>query len=415
MDKKSIQKYNVKNKVNTTAHSQPKSCDLLSKLSDEELSMLNSLVLEAKSSHTLVTIDMIEALFFMNRISDIKSYLSDLKLYDFESDIVDISELNDDTDYEDDFKNNDSNKDFVNDNYYVETDAVQETFRQYLNEISKYPLLTKEEEFELATAYQKTHDIEYRNKLVQHNLRLVISIAKKYANLSVPILDLVQTGNLGLITAVDKFDPTLGFRFSTYATWWIKQAITRAVNNDARIIRLPAHAIESAQRIKKAKIVLKEELGREPQIKELCQYMNEHELYDKTIGSISEYNIRLYSMFYDSNNFISLDTPIDNKDGDNDSTIGDFIANDSIGPEETAINTNTREVLLDVMKLILSDKEYNVISQRYGLEGGIPLTLDQIGKKYDVSRERIRQIESKALRKLYKSHRSRKALLNLYE
>lgn len=409
-------------------------------LNENDRNTLDSLVRDAKSNNSKISIDMLETLFSMTIIPKIKNYLISKDLYDSDSEIFSIPDLDEDTepilsniiDIEDEanldietYERNIDNHGHIEDKDEDEEESepkltgdptMLDSVRQYLLEIGQYELLTKEEEIDLATKYKETGKIVYRNKLINHNLRLVVSIAKKYAVActSMTIMDIVQCGNLGLMTAVEKFDPKLGFRFSTYASWWIKQSIIRSMSNDDRIIRLPVHAVEQGARIRRARAELKEKYDREPSIEDICNYMNENKLYTNSVTSLTEYDIRLYMMFYDNNNFISLDTPVQDSDGSKDTVVGDFIPANQPTPEELSIKSNSEEVILKLMREVLNEKEFEVICHRFGFSNGNMMTLDMIGKKYNVSRERIRQIEAKALRKLFRSHKSRIILRQLY-
>lgn len=266
----------------------------------------------------------------------------------------------------------------------------------YLKEIGIYPLLTLDEEIELAKKI-KNNDNDARKKLTESNLRLVVSIAKKYVGRGLSFLDLIQEGNLGLIKAVDKFDYDKGYKFSTYATWWIRQAITRAIADQSRTIRIPVHMSEVINKTYRWSRNLLQELGREPTTAEIAEKMG-----------VSEDKVR--EVLKISSDPISLDTPIGEED---DSHLGDFIKDETIvGPEEAASYT----VLQDQIKSLLdtlTPREKRVIMLRFGLNDGKSRTLEEVGKEFDVTRERIRQIEAKALRKL--RHPSRARFLKGYD
>lgn len=261
------------------------------------------------------------------------------------------------------------------------------SFRTYLKEIGQYPLLTQEEEFNYAKAYKETQDPSAKEALVNHNLRLVVNIAKKFIGTGVPLPDLVQEGNLGLMRAVDTFDPDKGFRFSTYATWWIKQAVTRAIANDGRTIRLPVHAYEALLKYQK---FIKEWNSTNPGV----ALPSDEEIIEKLgIRESTFAQITLYQP-----DVVSLSTPIGEEQ---DSTIGDFIADDSMDIEAQTDLIDLRDSIEKVLHdKCFNAKEVDIIKKRFGFETGTPMTLDEIGKIYGVTRERIRQIESKALRKL---------------
>lgn len=261
------------------------------------------------------------------------------------------------------------------------------SFRTYLKELGKYPLLTQEEEFNYAKAYKETQDPSAKEALVNHNLRLVVNIAKKFIGTGVPLPDLVQEGNLGLMRAVDTFDPDKGFRFSTYATWWVKQAVTRAIANDGRTIRLPVHAHEALLKYQK---FIKEWNSTNPGValpsdEEIIEKLG---IRENTFAQITRYQPDI----------VSLSTPIGEEQ---DSTIGDFIADDSMDVEAQTDLIDLRDSIEKVLHdKCFNAKEVDIIKKRFGFETGTPMTLEEIGKIYGVTRERIRQIEAKALRKL---------------
>lgn len=265
--------------------------------------------------------------------------------------------------------------------------AYTDSFRTYLKELGKYPLLTQEEEFNYAKAYKETQDPSAKEALVNHNLRLVVNIAKKFIGTGVPLPDLVQEGNLGLMRAVDTFDPDKGFRFSTYATWWVKQAVTRAIANDGRTIRLPVHAYEALLKYQK---FIKEWNSTNPGV----ALPSDEEIIEKL--GIRE-NIFAQITRYQPD-IVSLSTPIGEEQ---DSTIGDFIADDSMDVEAQTDLIDLRDSIEKVLHdKCFNAKEVDIIKKRFGFETGTPMTLEEIGKIYGVTRERIRQIEVKALRKL---------------
>lgn len=263
--------------------------------------------------------------------------------------------------------------------------------RMYLKEIGKVPLLTAEEERELAIRMQNG-DEEAKNKLCESNLRLVVSIAKRYLNRGLTFLDLIQEGNLGLIKAVDKFDYTKGFKFSTYATWWIRQAITRSIADQARTIRIPVHMVETINKLIRIQRQLLQELGREPTAEEIAKEMGITVEKVREIKKISQ-------------DPVSLETPIGEE---GDSHLGDFIPDDDVpAPVDAAAYSMLKEQLMEVLDT-LSEREKKVLMLRFGLEDGRPRTLEEVGKEFNVTRERIRQIEAKALRKLRHPSRSKK-------
>ena len=268
---------------------------------------------------------------------------------------------------------------------------IDDPVRMYLREIGKIPLLSFDQELELAKEILNGSE-EAKQKLSESNLRLVVSIAKKYVGRGMLLLDLVQEGNMGLIKAVEKFDYTKGYKFSTYATWWIRQAITRAIADQARTIRIPVHMVETINKLIRTSRHLLQQLGREPTPEELAQEMEMP--LDKVI--------EIQKIAQDP---VSLETPIGEED---DSHLGDFIQDeDSPAPQDSAAYTLLREQLEDVMKT-LTPREAKVLKLRFGLDDGRTRTLEEVGKEFNVTRERIRQIEAKALRKLRHPSRSKK-------
>lgn len=268
---------------------------------------------------------------------------------------------------------------------------TDDAVRMYLKEIGKVPLLTGDEEKELAIRMENG-DEEAKKKLCESNLRLVVSIAKRYLNRGLSFLDLIQEGNLGLIKAVDKFDYTKGYKFSTYATWWIRQAITRSIADQARTIRIPVHMVETINKLIRISRQLLQELGREPSAEEIAKEMGITVEKVREIKKISQ-------------DPVSLETPIGEEE---DSHLGDFIPDDDVpAPVEAAAYSMLKEQLMEVLDT-LSDREKKVLMLRFGLEDGRPRTLEEVGKEFNVTRERIRQIEAKALRKLRHPSRSKK-------
>ena len=267
---------------------------------------------------------------------------------------------------------------------------TDDAVRMYLKEIGKVPLLTGAEERELAIRMEQG-DEEAKKKLCESNLRLVVSIAKRYLNRGLSFLDLIQEGNLGLIKAVDKFDYTKGYKFSTYATWWIRQAITRSIADQARTIRIPVHMVETINKLIRISRQLLQELGREPTSEEIAKEMGITVEKVREIKKISQ-------------DPVSLETPIGEEE---DSHLGDFIPDDDVpAPVEAAAYSMLKEQLMEVLDT-LSDREKKVLMLRFGLEDGRPRTLEEVGKEFNVTRERIRQIEAKALRKLRHPSRSK--------
>lgn len=274
---------------------------------------------------------------------------------------------------------------------FLERGNAEDPVRMYLKEIGKIPLLSSEEEIELAKRMEEG-DEEAKKRLSEANLRLTVSIAKRYSGRGMQFLDLIQEGNLGLIKAVEKFDYRKGYKFSTYATWWIRQAITRAIADQARTIRIPVHMVETMNRVNRTSRRLLQEYGREPTPEEIAEVMN---LPVERVLEISKI----------SQEPVSLETPIGEEE---DSHLGDFIQDEHIPvPADEAAHTLLREQLEMVMDT-LSEREQKVLALRFGLEDGKPHTLEEVGREFQVTRERIRQIEAKALRKLRHPTRSRK-------
>ncbi len=271
------------------------------------------------------------------------------------------------------------------------TIVMDDPVRVYLKEIGRVPLLTSEEEIELAIRIAED-DKKAKQRLAEANLRLVVSIAKRYVGRGMQFLDLIQEGNLGLIKAVEKFDYTKGFKFSTYATWWIRQAITRAIADQARTIRIPVHMVETINKVKKTSSQLLHKNGHDPSAEEIAEELN------MTPDKVREI-LRL------AQEPVSLETPIGEEE---DSHLGDFIPDDeALSPADAASISLLKEQLSEVLKT-LTPREEKVLSLRFGLEDGHPRTLEEVGKEFNVTRERIRQIEAKALRKLRHPSRSKK-------
>ena len=269
--------------------------------------------------------------------------------------------------------------------------AVDDPVRMYLKEIGKVPLLTAQEEIELAKRMEDG-DEEAKQKLCEANLRLVVSIAKKYVGRGMLFLDLIQEGNLGLIKAVDKFDWKKGYKFSTYATWWIRQAITRSIADQARTIRIPVHMVETINKLIRVSRQLIQEKGREATPEEIAEEMG-----------ISEEKVR--EILKIAQEPVSLETPIGEEE---DSHLGDFIPDEDVpAPAEAAAFSMLKEQLVEVLDT-LTEREQKVLKLRFGLDDGRARTLEEVGKRFDVTRERIRQIEAKALRKLRHPSRSKK-------
>ena len=271
---------------------------------------------------------------------------------------------------------------------------ADDSVRLYLREIGKIPLLTPEEEAELAQRIVKG-DKKAKDKMVESNMRLVVSIAKRYGGRGLDFLDLIQEGNTGLLRAVEKFDPDKGFKFSTYATWWVRQAITRAIADQARTIRIPVHMVETINKVLRTTRKLTAELNREPTNEEIAKALDmEPEKID--------YVMRI------KQDIASLDASVGRDGDDEDSVLGDFVEDeDRDSPEDSAANQILKEQLSEIIAT-LTDREQKIIRLRFGIGGGRPHTLEEVGNEFDVTRERIRQIEAKALSKLRKNKDTKK-------
>ena len=311
------------------------------------------------------------------------------ELYNFlvENDIDIVSE-----DGSDDASGEEITQDMSVENLTLSKDVkINDPVRMYLKEIGRINLLTSDEEFEYAKRAEEG-DEEAKRLLAESNLRLVVSIAKRYVGRGMLFLDLIQEGNIGLMKAVDKFDPTKGYKFSTYATWWIRQAITRAIADQARTIRVPVHMVETINKLARIQRQLTQELNREPTDEEIAEKLG------ITVEKVRE----VYKISQDP---VSLETPIGEED---DSHLGDFIRDErTMGPEEYATIEMLKEELRGVLAT-LTDREEKVLRLRFGLDDGQCRTLEEVGQIFGVTRERIRQIEAKALRKLRHPSRSRK-------
>ena len=271
---------------------------------------------------------------------------------------------------------------------------ADDSVRLYLREIGKIPLLTSEEEADLAQRIVKG-DKAAKDKMVESNMRLVVSIAKRYGGRGLDFLDLIQEGNTGLLRAVDKFDPEKGFKFSTYATWWVRQAITRAIADQARTIRIPVHMVETINKVLRTTRKLTAELNREPTNEEIAEELGmDPEKVD--------YVMRI------KQDIASLDASVGREGDDEDSVLGDFVEDEErISPEDSAANQILKEQLSEIIST-LTDREQKIIRLRFGIGGGRPHTLEEVGNEFDVTRERIRQIEAKALSKLRKNKETKK-------
>ena len=303
-----------------------------------------------------------------------------------EFDEPNIDEVDDDEEAED--------LDALNAGQYLD-DISDDSVRLYLREIGKIPLLSAEEEMELAQRVIQG-DKRAKDKMAEANMRLVVSIAKRYSGRGLDFLDLIQEGNTGLLRAVEKFDPDKGFKFSTYATWWIRQAITRAIADQARTIRIPVHMVETINKLLRTQRRMTQELNREPTIEELSK---ELDMEPEKI----EYVMKI------KQDISSLDAGVGRDGDEEDSVLGDFIEDeDTVSPEESATNQLLKEQVNDVLSS-LSDREQTIVRMRFGLDNGKSHTLEEVGQEFAVTRERIRQIEAKALAKLRK-HKDAKKL-----
>ena len=325
------------------------------------------------------------------------------RIYDFlDKKHVDVLKMSNDDDMDPDLFSEDEDADPEDDIDVEHIDlsvpegiGVDDPVRMYLKEIGKVPLLSPDEEIELAKKIE-LGDEEAKKKLAESNLRLVVSIAKRYAGRGMQLLDLIQEGNLGLIKAVEKFDYRKGYKFSTYATWWIRQAITRAIADQARTIRIPVHMVETINRLVRTQRQLVQKLGREATPEELAKEL------DMPVERVRE-------IMKISQDPVSLETPIGEEE---DSHLGDFIQDNNVEvPADAATYTLLHEQLMDVLST-LTEREQKVLRLRFGLDDGRPRTLEEVGRQFNVTRERIRQIEAKALRKL--RHPSRSKILKDY-
>ncbi len=355
-------------------------------ISEEEKAKISSIIQEAKENGKITYADL------ATKLNDVNPDKLDSVFDEFEKVGVDL--LPDDFDEEPDIEDlkevEELKLEEITENTF-EGINVDDPVRMYLREIGKIPLLTFEEELDLAQKILEG-DEEAKQKLAESNLRLVVSIAKKYVGRGMLFLDLIQEGNMGLIKAVEKFDYTKGFKFSTYATWWIRQAITRAIADQARTIRIPVHMVETINKLIRTSRNLLQQLGREPTPEEIAQEM------EIPIEKV----IEIQKIAQDP---VSLETPIGEEE---DSHLGDFIQDeDSPAPHDAASYTLLKEQLEEVMNT-LTPREAKVLKLRFGLEDGKSRTLEEVGKEFNVTRERIRQIEAKALRKLRHPSRSKK-------
>ena len=354
---------------------------------------LKNLVALAKKKKNILEIQEINDVF---RDMELEPTQMDKVFEYLEANGIDVLQMNDDSSVDDDdLEIMLSDEDEVDmekiDLSVPDGISIEDPVRMYLKEIGKVPLLSAEEEIELAKR-MADGDEEAKKRLAEANLRLVVSIAKRYVGRGMLFLDLIQEGNLGLIKAVEKFDYQKGFKFSTYATWWIRQAITRAIADQARTIRIPVHMVETINRLVRAQRQLLQTLGREPSPEEVAKEM---ELPVERVREIMKI----------SQDPVSLETPIGEEE---DSHLGDFIQDDQVTvPADAATFTLLHEQLMEVLDT-LTEREQKVLRLRFGLDDGRPRTLEEVGREFNVTRERIRQIEAKALRKLRHPSRSKK-------
>ena len=356
------------------------------KISSEDKEKINSIIKEAKETGKMTYGDL------ATKLNDVNPEEMDSVFDAFEEIGVDLlpDDFEEEPDLEDLKEVENLKLDEITDTSF-EGISVDDPVRMYLREIGRIPLLTYDEELELAKKILEG-DEDAKQKLAESNLRLVVSIAKKYVGRGMLFLDLIQEGNMGLIKAVEKFDYTKGFKFSTYATWWIRQAITRAIADQARTIRIPVHMVETINKLIRTSRHLLQQLGREPSPEEIAAEM------EIPVEKVTE----IQKIAQDP---VSLETPIGEEE---DSHLGDFIQDeDSPAPHDAASYTMLREQLEEVMNT-LTPREAKVLKLRFGLEDGKSRTLEEVGKEFNVTRERIRQIEAKALRKLRHPSRSKK-------
>ena len=354
--------------------------------SKDKKSVIRSLIENGKANGKLTTSEINDALeqldFDVEKVDKLYDTLESLNI-----DIVDDIDLSDLEGKDFDSEHDEDDESLLS----VDGINIDDPVKVYLKEIGRVPLLTPEEEVELAERMAKG-DPAARKRLSEANLRLVVSIAKRYVGRGMQFLDLIQEGNLGLIKAVEKFDHTKGFKFSTYATWWIRQAITRAIADQARTIRIPVHMVETINKVKKVSSQLLHKNGHDPSAEEIAEEL------DMPIDKVRE-------IMRVAQEPVSLETPIGEEE---DSHLGDFIEDsDAPAPADAASHTLLKEQLEDVLST-LTPREKKVLELRFGLEDGRNRTLEEVGKEFNVTRERIRQIEAKALRKLRHPSRSKR-------
>ena len=383
-----------------------KALELLGKmdLTEENRAKLQALLTEAKKTGKVASKKLVETLDAVDATEEqTEKFYDVLEAAGVEIDVSDVLDLIGTADMENPTLSEmqaieDEGLDVQNENFEALDDAnvkLDDPIRMYLKEIGKIKLLTPEEELEVAKKMAEGTEeekIAARKRMSEANLRLVVSIAKRYVGRGMQLLDLIQEGNLGLMKAVEKFDYTKGYKFSTYATWWIRQSITRAIADQARTIRIPVHMVETINRVLRTSHSMVQKLGREPTTTEIAQELHMEVPKVEEILKIAQEPV-------------SLETPIGEEE---DSHLGDFIQDDEASqPSEEASYTLLREQLEEVLST-LTPREEQVLRMRFGLMDGKPHTLEEVGKEFDVTRERIRQIESKALRKLRHPSRSKK-------
>ncbi|KXB47827.1 RNA polymerase sigma factor RpoD [Tissierellia bacterium KA00581] len=373
------------NKLNDIEYEEVKSLIIeeLTRYAEKNNGIVNNKYLESLDLFNLIDIDDIEEIkskLLENQIEFIDE-TENIENLDLDDDLIDIDDEKEDEDSEiklDDFSD-------------IKGFNIDDPVKMYLKEIGKIPLLSADQERILAEK-MANGDEDSKKKLAETNLRLVVSIAKRYVGRGMQFLDLIQEGNMGLMKAVEKFDFKRGFKFSTYATWWIRQAITRSIADQARTIRIPVHMVETINKLVRIERQLVQELGREPTNEEISEQMGIEVDKVNEIRKIAQEPV-------------SLETPIGEED---DSHLGDFIEDETaIAPDDAANFSMLKEQLNTVLNT-LSDREKKVLELRFGLNDGTPRTLEEVGKEFDVTRERIRQIEAKALRKLKHPSRSQK-------
>ena len=378
-----VKKVNEVKEVKEEKETKKESTNKSEKTDKEKIS---NIIAEAKQHGKMTYSDL------ATKLNDVNPEKMDEVFDEFEKDGIDLlpDDFEEEPDIEDLKEVEELKLDEITDTSF-EGISVDDPVRMYLREIGKIPLLTFDEELDLAKRILEG-DEEAKQKLAESNLRLVVSIAKKYVGRGMLFLDLIQEGNMGLIKAVEKFDYTKGFKFSTYATWWIRQAITRAIADQARTIRIPVHMVETINKLIRTSRNLLQQIGREPTPEEIAKEME----------ILVEKVVEIQKIAQDP---VSLETPIGEEE---DSHLGDFIQDeDSPAPHDAASYTLLKEQLEEVMNT-LTPREAKVLKLRFGLEDGKSRTLEEVGKEFNVTRERIRQIEAKALRKLRHPSRSKK-------